>query len=272
MMDQERFRLYEAAVQEPVHEVTFYQRAFKDAHQRAPLVLREDFSGTAAISRAWVQASPAHRAIAVDLDADALTYAGAQPLPAEARGRLTLVQADVRTVTTPAIDVVGVGNFSINELGDRRALVDYLASVHAALADEGVVVLDVMGGPERQVDARTERRRCRGFEVEWTQSRFDPISGRGRFSLSFIKDGGARLDQAFVYDWRLWTLPELRDTMADAGFAESVVYWPGDDTKRGGHQGMYKRKREAAAVTSFVAYLVGIKGPRSRCAPQSERR
>jgi hypothetical protein len=257
-----RFALYEAAVQVPEHEVSFFERAFKDAYQRIPTVLREDFCGTAAVARAWVASAPGRVAFAVDHDSAPLSFAREEAertlSPAE-RGRLTLIESSVREAVTPAADVVAVQNFSIDELGERRALVDYLGHIHSGLAREGVLVVDVMGGPERQVDTRSERRRCRGFDVVWTQHRYDPITARARFSLSFVFPDGTRLDDAFAYDWRLWTIPELRDALADAGFAESVVYWAGEDSKRGGHQGVYKRRREAPAEASFVAYLVGIR-------------
>jgi hypothetical protein len=258
----DRFALYEAAVQVPEHEVSFFERAFKDAHHREPRVLREDFCGTAAVARAWVASAEDRTAFAIDHDPAPLAYGRAQAektLDDDARARLTWIESDVRLAVTPAADVAAVQNFSINELGDRRVLVAYLADVRANLAAEGVLVLDVMGGPARQVDARTETRRFRGFEMEWTQRRYDPIAGRGQFALSFVLDDGARIDDAFTYDWRLWTIPELRDALADAGFGESVVYWAGDDTKRGGHQGVYKRRREAPADASYVAYVVGIR-------------
>ena len=258
----DRFALYEAAVQVPEHEVSFFERAFKDAHHRSPQVLREDFCGTALVARSWVASGPERRAFAVDHDPAPLAYGRAEAdrtLSASQRERLELIESDVRTAITLPADVAAVQNFSINELGERAALVDYLSGVHAALAGEAVLVLDVMGGPLRQVDARTEHRRCRGFEMEWTQRRFDPIAGRGRFALSFVLDDGTRLDDAFSYDWRLWSIPELRDALAEAGFAESVVYWAGEDTKRGGHQGVYKRRREAPAEPSFVAYVVGVR-------------
>jgi hypothetical protein len=256
-----RFAFYEAAVQVPEHEVSFFERAYKDAHHALPQVLREDFSGTAAVARAWVASGPERRAAAVDHDpeplAEGLAEASRLGLPA---ARLRFIESDVRRAEiNPAADVACVQNFSINELGERAALLEYLHGTLAGLAARGVLVIDVMGGTERQVDERVERRRCRGFAMEWRQRRFDPISGRARFALSFIRADGLRLDDAFTYDWRLWSIPELRDAIAEAGFAESAVYWAGEDTKRGGHQGVYKRRREAPASPSFVAYVVAIK-------------
>jgi len=257
----DRFALYEAAVQVPAHEVSFFERAFKDAHHRPPRVLREDFCDTAAVARAWVESAPERRAYGVDHDPAPLAYAREQMerLTPEAQARLTLVEHDVRVAVTPPADVVAVQNFSINYLASRAALLEYLVGVLSSLAPEGVLVLDVMGGPDRQVDARVEQRACRGFDMEWRQRRYDPIGGRALFTLSFVFEDGKRLDDAFSYDWRLWTIPELRDALADAGFAESTVYWAGEDTKRGGHQGVYKRRSEAPAEASFVAYVVGVR-------------
>ena len=42
-----------------------------------------------------------------------------------------------------------------------------------------------------------------------------------------IESGGTITDElldAFTYEWRLWSVPELRDAMLEAGFASTEVY------------------------------------------------
>src|SRR5690349_1691417 len=103
----EPFRLYEAAVQVPEHELSFFERAFKDAHHRDARVLREDFGGTAAVARAWVASAPDRRAFAVDHDPAPLAYAASEAERAGVdRARLELIEADVRVAATPPADVV----------------------------------------------------------------------------------------------------------------------------------------------------------------------
>ena len=43
--------LYQKAVQEPVADVHFLRRAYKQTFDRKPTILREDFCGTAASAR-----------------------------------------------------------------------------------------------------------------------------------------------------------------------------------------------------------------------------
>ena len=70
--------LYRWAVQDPeTHAVllcTIYERLRPGRH---PVILREDFAGTAAESVAWVALEKGRRAIAVDLDGPTLEWAQA---------------------------------------------------------------------------------------------------------------------------------------------------------------------------------------------------
>eukprot|EP01045_Picozoa_sp_COSAG04_P024492 COSAG04_NODE_3063_length_3213_cov_2.861316_4_plen_65_part_00 len=41
--------------------------------------------------------------------------------------------------------------------------------------------------------------------------------------VSFKFDDGSWMKHAFVYDWRVWPVSEMRSVMAEAGFSRSVV-------------------------------------------------
>ena len=101
-------------------------------------MLGEDFAGTAALSHLWADKSDAHRAIAVDLDTEALAFRGNHP-------RIEKHAADVRNVSITA-DVLFVGNFSIGYWHTRRELVDYLIHARSRLNEGGVFVCDTYGG------------------------------------------------------------------------------------------------------------------------------
>src|SRR5262249_53906797 len=62
----------------------------------------------------------------------------------------------------------------------------------------------------------------------WEQRAADPSTGRAVNAMHFRvhprRGKPRRLDDAFVYDWRLWSVPELRDAMLEAGFARADVY------------------------------------------------
>ena len=72
---------------------------------RSPVVLREDFAGTAADSVAWVALGRGCRAVAVDLDAGALAWASARAarLLGERAGAVEFVESDVMAAAPPRV-------------------------------------------------------------------------------------------------------------------------------------------------------------------------
>jgi hypothetical protein len=252
----DRFALYERAVQCAEHEVEFFRRVFRAARGRDPVTLREDFAGTAAVSVEWVRAGPEHEAWAVDHDEACLAWAREHHLASlgdDERRRLHLVHDDVHAVAQRRADVVAAENFSWCVFRTRDALRTYLEAALGNLGDEGLLVLDIQGGPATQREGLTERRELDdGAVMEWTHERFDPVSHRVRFRMSFAR-GDERLDDAFSYDWRLWTLPELSELCLEAGFSRVETWWQDEEGKRAGR---YRRVEEAPAAELWVAYVV----------------
>ncbi len=62
----------------------------------------------------------------------------------------------------------------------------------------------------------------------WEQRDADPLTGMVTDVIHFrIEHAGniiEEYDDAFVYRWRLWSVPELRDAMLEAGFKQVQVY------------------------------------------------
>lgn len=222
--------LYELCVQEPLTAAAMLRRL----HGARPRVLAEDFAGSAALSRAWLIADPEARAIATDLDPAAVAYAAQRAANAGIEpARLRLVNADVRSIARPEpADVVFVGNFSIGELHERAELVEYLRAARGRLNPRGIFACDTYGGAaayrtghvQRTHTGREPRER---IHYTWQQRRVDAFTGRVENALHFrVENDGeviAELFDAFVYDWRLWSVPELRDALREAGFAETHV-------------------------------------------------
>jgi hypothetical protein len=65
--------------------------------------------------------------------------------------------------------------------------------------------------------------------------------------------------RAFSYDWRLWSIPELRDLLAEIGFSETEVYWEGTDRKTNEPNGVYRKVLSAPDDPAWVAYIVAYK-------------
>src|SRR5690606_20967627 len=117
----DRHDLYEACVQSPP-EMSLMRCAI---HGNSPRQLGEDFGGTAALSRHWIQNVLGGSAIAVDLDAGEIQRAGEMP-------GLRAIVGDVREVTEP-VDCLFVGNFSIGYLHTRAELMAYLRHARARM-------------------------------------------------------------------------------------------------------------------------------------------
>ncbi|CAG0968744.1 hypothetical protein PHYC_01125 [Phycisphaerales bacterium] len=230
----DRFDCYELCVQSARHVVAL----LRGVHANEPLILREDFCGTAAVSRRWCEERQDTRAVAVDLDADTIAKARSLIDPAVAP-RLQLLHADALTqpATDPA-DAVFVGNFSIGYIHSRPALLDYFRASRDRLSrgqngfGGGILACDTYGGAGAfQIGGIERKHPSHARELiryTWLHEQADPITAMVTNSISFrIEIDGEvihELPRAFVYRWRLWSIAELRDAMLEAGFASVDVF------------------------------------------------
>lgn len=253
----DKYDLYQRAVQVPEADVRFFNRAFRNLRGRAPLTLREDFGGTGHLSSQWVRSRPDREAWAIDLDPRPLAW-GEEHVRAplgKAAERLHLLRGDVRTRVTPRCDLVAAMNFSYFCFKDRQTLVDYFRHARRHLAPGGMLFLDAFGGPEG-LDELVETRRLRGFTYVWQQARFDPIRSELLAHIHFRFPDGSEMKRAFTYDWRVWSVREIRECLAEAGFRHSTVYWEVMD-RSGNGTGVYRATETASACQSFVCCLAG---------------
>ena len=257
----DRHVLYERAVQEPEADVDFAIDTFRAEFGRRPHVLREDFCGTASLCRDWVRAHPRNLAWGVDLDRETLAWAQAHnidPLRKKSRRRVGLVHGDVRTVRTDPADVVMAQNFSYFLFEQRPGLVEYFQACHANLGETGMLLLDAYGGPE-SVARMSEETEYDDFSYVWDQDQFDPVRQRATCYIHFKFPDGSPLERAFTYEWRMYTIPEIRDALADAGFDDSKVYWEGTDPDSGEGDGIYTEAETADNDEAWVCYIAGFK-------------
>ncbi|MDE2070159.1 MAG: class I SAM-dependent methyltransferase [Gammaproteobacteria bacterium] len=254
----DRYALYQRAVQDPVWEMEFVEQIFRERCGHAPYVLREDFCGTALAACEWVRRSLRHRAVGVDLDAGVLAWARAHNVarltPSAAR-RLTLLQADVLTAETAEADVLLAFNFSYWIFKERATLRRYFERVRLHLAANGLFMLDAYGGYNAFKEMR-EREDFGNFTYTWDQAEYEPVSGHTTCHIHFSFPDGSRLSRAFSYHWRLWTLPELREILGEAGFRTVQVYFEGTDVRTGEGNSVFRPADAAEADPAWIAYLV----------------
>jgi hypothetical protein len=100
-----------------------------------------------------------------------------------------------------------------------------------------------------------ESKRVKGATYVWDQRPYDAVSGEAMRYIHFRFDDNTELKRAFAYDWRIWSLPELRDLLGEAGFSRVDVYWEGSDTKGRGN-GIFRKVRTAKNEQAWIAYVV----------------
>ncbi len=219
--------LYEAAVQNVAEQCRFIDMTFESIRGRRPLSFREDFCGTASACCEWVRQSKHHYAIGVDNDPAVLDWGRRHRLSGlkkRQRQRLALFSGDVRATHTPPVDVVGAFNFSYWIFSRRQDLLKYFRAAYDNLGPDGVFFLDAYGGSSAFQEVK-EKTKFDGFTYVWEQACYEPVTGQMRTHIHFRFPDGSRLKKAFSYEWRVWTLPEIRELLHEAGFANVQVWF-----------------------------------------------
>jgi cyclopropane fatty-acyl-phospholipid synthase-like methyltransferase len=258
----DRHVLYEKSVQNVAYEYKFVSDTFRKLRGRRPRHVREDFCGTAAMCCEWVGRSKQNTAIGVDIDPEVLAWGRAHNLsrltPA-ARLRVSLLQEDVfRVKTDKPVEVVLAMNFSYQLFMTRKKLGGYLRKVHEALGTDGILFMDAYGGYDAHREIR-EKTKYKGFKYIWEQARYNPIDGKMRCHIHFGFPDGSKMKKAFSYEWRLWSLPELRELLDEAGFSKATVYWEETDPETGEGASVYSPATVGDADPGWVCFLVAEK-------------
>lgn len=259
-----KYELYEHSVQEPQAEINFMMKTYRELRRRQARHLREDFCGTFGICCDWVKQSNLHTAVGVDLSREPIAYGKRTHLKALApdqASRVHLLKRNVLHVDKPKVDVICAFNFSYYILKTRQHLLEYFKMVHKSLNRDGIVVFDAFGGTNT-MDSGLERRWVKGkgyrFKYMWEQMNYNPIRNEAKYQMHFKLPNGRVMRKAFTYDWRMWSVPEVRDTLTGAGFKRTIVYWEGTNRKGEGN-GKFRRCEEDGACDVWIAYIVGVK-------------
>jgi hypothetical protein len=232
----DRHALYEAAVQGADYDLGFAEKLFRHLRGRTPRTLRDDFCASAALATAFALRDPANVSYGVDHDPEPLAWARRHRLVHlnDAADRVHLIRGDVRKARVPKVDLTLAYNFSYWVMKSRADLLSYFGSTRRGLKKDGVLLVNAFGGSDA-MRPLVERRRIAGkhapdglplptFHYVWEQVSFNPVDHAFRCAIHFEFERGRPLKNAFRYDWRFWTLPEIKEAMAEAGFAESRVF------------------------------------------------
>jgi hypothetical protein len=202
--------------------------------------------------------------VGVDLDPEPLAWGKKRNarLPLSVRRRLEMRRGNVLEHQEPSAEIAIACNFSFFVFKSRELLLRYFQAARASLVDDGILVLEMAGGPG-MIESTRERKTVRigpkkkKLTYVWDQQSFDPITHDARYAIHFKFPDGSRLTDAFTYDWRLWSIPEVREALLDAGFSSTAVYW--ETTHRGEGTGEYVLSERGDNAFAWIAHVVGIK-------------
>ena len=251
--------LYEDSVQCVESEIDFVDDTYKQIRGKRARHLREDFCGTMNTSCEWVSRRKSNIAYCVDIDKDVLDWGKKNKLKKLnnlQQERINIIRGDVTTTNTENMDIVLAMNFSYWIFKDRQTMTNYYRHIYNNLSESGIFFLDSFGGPEaiKELEEDTE---YDDFTYTWDQHKYNPITGDGLFHIHFKFDDGSKIKKAYTYDWRVWTLPEITEMLADAGF-KPYVYWEGTGEDGEGNGDFY-RTLKGEADDSWIAYIVAVK-------------
>lgn len=259
----DRHNLYQLAVQCVEAEIDMVDKTYKNIRGRHANTLREDFCGTANTSCEWVRRRDTNNAIGVDLDAAVLEWGSKNnvvKLNAAQKNRIELLQRDVIKCSDIKADIVVAMNFSYMLFKTRNKLRDYFTQVHAALNHDGIFMFDNYGGHESWCTIKEKTKfKKQGFNYIWQHRKFNPIKFEAICAIHFNFPDGSKIKNAFSYDWRMWTLPEIRETLLEAGFSKTEVYWEGTDEETGEGNDEFTPAEIGNDDPSWVVYVVAEK-------------
>lgn len=268
--------LYEKAVQSPEADVEFITETYEKLRGRAPISLREDFCGTAKMATTWCLSDPSRTAVGVDIDAPTLAWGRENNLAPNQKAlgdRVQLKEGDVRHTECAPADVACAMNFSFCVFKTRPELLSYLRQVKQSLKADGMVFLELYGGTEAIIEFEEEREVDDHLTYCWDQDSYDPITHETTCLIHFSFSDGSELRSAFRYDWRLWTVPELRELLIEAGFAQVKVFWESVEDEEDGEEDedgeiVMDGTGEYEEITgpvenqeSWLVYVVGLASP-----------
>ena len=256
----DKYRFYNKSVQSADVDVKFFRDTYMTLKKKKPIVFREDFCGTFKLSCEWVKLNSEFRSIGVDIDAEPIGYGKKNylsKLKKDQQKRVKIINGNVLKQNGSGVDIIAACNFSYLVLKERQLLKKYFSNNLKTLNKDGIFILDIFGGSQCY-EPNEEETEHDNFSYFWDQDSFDPVSNEAVFYIHFKPKGKKKIKEVFSYDWRLYSIPEIKDVLDEVGFRKTQVYWEGTD-KNGEGDGEFKPVTRGEDCESWVAYIISEK-------------
>lgn len=253
----DKYHYYKESVQDPESDIKTFTKIYKSIFKKTPRIFREDFCGTFYFGSEWVKSHSKNQAIVVDLDKEPINYGKTHHLfkmTESQKKRLRICVNNVLDTKLPKAQIINVNNFSYCIFKQRDLLLKYFINVKKTLLKQGIFILDVFGGSDCFSENEDQVKHDK-FNYYWEQKNFDPINNFAKFEIHFKRPREKKRQAVFSYDWRLWSVPELKDILLDAGFSKIHSYWEQCD-KQGEGTGVLKKTFKEESCETWVTYLV----------------
>lgn len=257
----DKHELYELSVQSPETDIEFIMKVFNEERGFTPKHLREDFCGTALMTSYWIQQGDEYTAEGFDIDRPTLDYGIARHFDklGDVAKRAILHEADVCEPSARQPDIRSAQNFSYNVFKHRSELKKYFQAAYDDLPEHGMFILDAHGGSEVYEAMEEETEVDEGFTYVWDQDEYWPVTHEAVNYIHFHFPDGTKMREAFRYEWRIWTLAEMRELLEEVGFQRVDIYWEGTDEDGESGNGEFEKTVLGENDLSWISYLSALK-------------
>ena len=137
-------------------------------------------------------------------------------------------------------------------------MIKYFKNSHKCLKKDGILILDAFGGYEAHQELE-ERTKYKDFTYVWDQHAFNPITNDLKCFIHFEFKDKSSINKAFIYDWRLWSLPEIKECLLESGFKQVDIYMQGWDDEKDEETDDFYKTKTCDADPGWLAYIIATK-------------
>lgn len=219
--EERKHELYETTVQSGRKLVEFFRKEYKLIFLKLPHTFREDFCGTGKLCSEWCKLNFENRAVGLDIDQPTLDYG------IKFNKNFDSMELLNHNVLEPynqeTFDIICSLNYSHYILHKRKDLVKYFNNVYSGLNKNGIYILDFFGGSHiYETKAFTSFKRKDYYQMFGEQVNI--LNNVTKCSLRFKIGNKKKFEPLFHYDFRVYTILELREALEEVGFNKFKVY------------------------------------------------